>query len=52
MRIVRNLDSLEKLVVKRRVRKNSAEEKVSKIIKDITVRGDDALLDYTKDLIR
>ena len=48
MRIVRNLDSLEKLVVKRRVRKNSVEEKVSKIIKDIAVRGDDALLDYTK----
>ena len=48
MRVVRNLDSLEKLILKRRVRKNTVDERVSKIVKNVKERGDEALIEYTK----
>ena len=48
MRVVRNLESLQKLIVKRRVKKNKIEERVSKIIKNVKGKGDDALAEYTK----
>jgi len=48
MRVVRNLESLEKALLKKRNRKGNIAEKVSKIVKDVEARGDDALLEYTK----
>jgi histidinol dehydrogenase len=48
MRIVRNIDSLEKLVVHKRVTKNRVAERVAKILKNVGERGDDALIEYTK----
>jgi len=48
MRIVRNLDSLEKAILKKRLRRNKVTERVAKIIKEVRERGDDALIDYTK----
>ncbi|MDP2922542.1 MAG: histidinol dehydrogenase [Candidatus Omnitrophota bacterium] len=48
MRIVRNLDSLEKAILKKRLRKNKVTERVTKIIKEVRERGDDALIEYTK----
>jgi len=48
MRVVRNLDSLEKLILKRRVRKNTVDERVAKIVKSVKERGDEALIEYTK----
>ena len=48
MRVVRNLDILDKIILKRRVRKNKIGEKVYKIIKNVREQGDDALIEYTK----
>lgn len=48
MRVVRNLESLEKLLLKKRVRKNKIHDKVSKIIEGIRDNGDSALVEYTK----
>ena len=48
MRVVRNLESLEKILLKKRVRKNKIHEKVSKIIKGVCDNGDSALIEYTK----
>ncbi|MCF7874102.1 MAG: histidinol dehydrogenase [Candidatus Omnitrophica bacterium] len=48
MRVVRNIDSLKKIVEKRRVRRDSVGLKVSKIIKKVKEAGDKALVDYTK----
>ena len=48
MRVVRNLESLEKLLLKKRARKNKIHEKVSKIIKGVRDNGDNALAEYTK----
>ena len=48
MRVVRNLESLEKLLLKKRVCKNQIHEKVSKIIKGVRDGGDSALVEYTK----
>jgi len=48
MRVVRNLESLEKLLFKKRVRKNKIYDKVSKIIKGVCDNGDSALVEYTK----
>ncbi|MCK4912858.1 MAG: histidinol dehydrogenase [Candidatus Omnitrophica bacterium] len=48
MRVVRNLESLEKLLLKKRVRKNKVYDKVSKIIKGVCDNGDSALVEYTK----
>jgi len=48
MRVVRNLDSLRKALLKKRNRKNNITEKVSKVLKDVCERQDDALLEYTK----
>lgn len=48
MRVVRNLDSLEKALLKKRMRKKKVAERVEKIVKAVRERGDDALLEYTK----
>ncbi|MEI8348786.1 MAG: histidinol dehydrogenase [Candidatus Omnitrophota bacterium] len=48
MRIVRNVISLEKLVLKKRNRRNTVGERVAKIVKDIQERGDDALIEYMR----
>ncbi len=48
MRVVRNLESLEKLLLRKRVRKNKIHEKVFKIIKGVRDNGDSALVEYTK----
>jgi len=48
MRVVRNLESLEKILLKKRARKNKIHEKVSKIIKGVRDNGDNALVEYTK----
>lgn len=48
MRIVRNLESLEKLVEKKRLKKNKVEERVTKIIKTVKEGADNALIDYTR----
>ena len=48
MRVARNLDSLEKLLKKKRLRKNRIHEKVAKILKNINENGDSALVEYTK----
>ena len=48
MRVVRNLESLQNLLLKKRVRKNKIHEKVSKIIKGVCDNGDSALIEYTK----
>jgi histidinol dehydrogenase len=48
MRVVRNIESLEKALLRIRNRKGNITEKVSKIVKDVETRGDEALLEYTK----
>jgi len=48
MRVVRNLESLEKLLLRKRVRKNKIHEKVFKIIEGVRDNGDSALVEYTK----
>ena len=48
MRVVRNLESLEKLLYKKRARKDKINEKVSKIIRNVRDNGDGALAEYTK----
>ena len=48
MRIIRNLENLEKILDKSRVRKDKINDKVSKIIKNVRVNGDAALVEYTK----
>lgn len=48
MRIVRNIDSLEKILKAKRLRKNRIQEKVAKIIKNVADNGDMALSEYTK----
>jgi histidinol dehydrogenase len=48
MRLVRNLENLEKIIIKRRMRRNKVDERVAKIVKEVKERGDDALLEYTK----
>ncbi len=48
MRVVRNLDSLEKLLRIKRLDKNKIHEKVAKILKAVSDNGDNALIEYTK----
>jgi len=48
MRVVRNLNNLEKILDKKRLRKNDIQEKVSKIVRNVRDKGDSALLEYTK----
>lgn len=48
MKIFKNLDSLEKAIIKRRTRKKGISEKVANIIKNVKEHGDDALREYTK----
>jgi histidinol dehydrogenase len=48
MRVVRNIESLEKIIEKKRLRKNTVPEKVAKIIKNVCDNGDNALIEYTK----
>jgi histidinol dehydrogenase len=48
MRVVRNLESLEKLLAKRRERKKKIRERVAKIIKEVKEKQDLALVEFTK----
>jgi len=48
MRVVRNIDSLEKILKAKRLRKNKIHEKVAKIIKNVADNGDMALSEYTR----
>jgi len=48
MNLLRNLNSLDKLLAKKRNRKDRIVEKVSRIIKAVRYRGDDALIEFTK----
>jgi histidinol dehydrogenase len=48
MRLLRNLANLEKILDKKRNQKKRVEEKVSKIIKNVKEKGDEALIAYTK----
>ncbi|MBU1121819.1 MAG: histidinol dehydrogenase [Candidatus Omnitrophota bacterium] len=48
MRVVRNLEGLEKLILKRRASSVTIGERVTKIIKNVRTAGDDALVEYTR----
>jgi histidinol dehydrogenase len=48
MRVVRNLESLEKLILKKRIAKSKVNDKVSKIVKGVREKGDEALVEYTR----
>ncbi len=48
MRVVRNIDSLEKSLNAKRQRKNKIQEKVAKIVKNVCDNGDVALIECTK----
>jgi histidinol dehydrogenase len=48
MRVVRNLEILEKAIASKRLHKNRISERVAGIIEQVRVRGDDALLECTK----
>ncbi len=48
MRILKNLTNLEKVLCTKRNHKRPVAEKVSKIIKNVREKGDDALLEYTR----
>lgn len=48
MRVVRNLDSLKKVIDKKRCRRDSVDVRVSNIIKKVISSGDKALCEYTK----
>lgn len=48
MRVVRNLASLEKILLKKRAGKTNISERVSKIIKNVGDNGDKAIHEYTK----
>ena len=48
MRVVRNLESLEKILQGRRARKSRISDKFAKIIKHVCASGDSALCEYTK----
>lgn len=48
MRIVRNLESLEKLISKQRAPRLTISERVAGIIKHVAENGDEALVEYTR----
>ncbi|MFH1768256.1 MAG: histidinol dehydrogenase, partial [Candidatus Omnitrophota bacterium] len=48
MRVLRDINSLDKLFEKRRKRKNHVVERVAKIIRNVREKGDEAVLEYTK----
>lgn len=48
MRVVRNIESLEKLILRRRARKHTVNDRVARIIQNVRVRGDEALIEYTR----
>ncbi len=48
MKVISDISRLDKILEKQRNRKKNIEEKVSRIIKDVKARGDDALLEYTR----
>ena len=48
MRVLRNLASLEKLLAKRRNRKERLIERVGKIVRNVKERQDEAIIEYTK----
>lgn len=48
MRVLRDLNSLQKLLDKRGEKKDKIRDKVAKIIEMVASKGDDALVEYTK----
>ena len=48
MNLIRSISSLDEVLNKRRSRKGKVAEKVSRIIKAVIDRGDDALIEFTK----
>ncbi|OPX30600.1 MAG: histidinol dehydrogenase [Candidatus Omnitrophica bacterium 4484_171] len=48
MNLIRNISNLDKLLIKKRNRKGRVVEKVSRIIKAVKDKGDDALIEFTK----
>lgn len=48
MRVVRNLESLENILQKKRENKSKVGDRVRQILSDVRSRGDDALSEYTR----
>ncbi|MBN2483765.1 MAG: histidinol dehydrogenase [Candidatus Omnitrophica bacterium] len=48
MRVLRNLNNLEKLLYNKRNRRRTVEDKVTKILRNVKERQDDALIEYTR----
>jgi len=48
MNIIRNLEILEKILAKNRCGSNRFKDKVRRIVEDVAVRGDEAVLAYTR----
>ncbi|MBD3263833.1 MAG: histidinol dehydrogenase [Candidatus Omnitrophica bacterium] len=48
MRVLRNLESLKKMLARSRTHKDKIEEKVGRILKNVRDNGDKALIEYTK----
>ena len=48
MQILKNLANLEKIVAKKRNKKRQVVERVTKILKEVKERGDEAILEYTQ----
>ncbi|MBD3245441.1 MAG: histidinol dehydrogenase [Candidatus Omnitrophica bacterium] len=48
MRVARNLENLEKLLLKSRIRKNAVPDKTARIIKGVRERGDEALTEFSR----
>lgn len=48
MRVAQNIENLEKLISRTRVRRESISERVRKIVKNVQDLGDDALIECTK----
>ena len=48
MQILKNLANLEKIITKKRNKKRQVVEQVTKILKEVRERGDEAVLEYTQ----
>ncbi|MCM8819456.1 MAG: histidinol dehydrogenase [Candidatus Omnitrophica bacterium] len=48
MRVVRNFETLEKIISKKRRYNTKLTDRVAKILKDVKEKGDDALIEYTR----
>jgi len=48
MRVIRNIQSLQKILDKKRAKKHKIAERVMKILHDVAIKGDDAIVEYTR----